>query len=101
MTSHQAQHNDVRCAVHCRSQTAEANVHALVTLNTLMATVAGVCVYFLYDDDDKDDNSVEYAVNGGLILWTCLVNNVLNLSVRVRTRSCRRTRVLCVLIQSS
>ena len=64
--------------------TGEASAHCFITINTLLSTVAGICVHYVMDDDMMTSH---YAVNGGLIFWSCFVANFLNLIVRVSTAS--------------
>lgn len=58
------------------------HILSVVTINTLLATGAGIIVHY---ELDSDDDTAMYAVKGGLMLWTALFAQILFLIGKVRT----------------
>ena len=60
----------------------EASILSVVTVNTLLAVVAGICIHFLYEAKSE---TITYAINGGLMLWMCLFADIMFLISKVGT----------------
>lgn len=64
-----------------RGTSGSCNVHILSvkTINTLLATCAGIIVHY---ELDSDDDTAMYAVKGGFMFWTALLAQILFLIER-------------------
>ena len=69
----------------------EANILAVVVVNTVLCVVAGICLWFLLFEtgniEQEPIDEIRYAVLGGLILWKCLFADVM-LLVSMTCRAC-------------
>lgn len=69
----------IDCCIACRHAKGPISVLSIIVLNTLGCVVAGICLHFLYDGSQ----TIMYAITGALVLWPCLLADILLLVAKV------------------
>ena len=77
----------ILCPSRDRKPNANVTMLSLVIFNTLFCTVAGVVIYYTFENS-TDTATWDYAINGGLISWAAFFANIIIIISKVNSDSC-------------